>query len=105
VNWQRIDKHAPRPGAEANMAWNADVRLSRPGLAVQARIQSNEVLEHMPFTYREETPVAPYWSQSVARAEVDILHKGRRVEFETECVLETMVCGRTGNLGPGASPR
>jgi len=93
VNWQRIDKHAPQPGAEMNMAWNADVRLSRPGLVVQARVLSTEVLECMPFSYHEETSGRPYWSQSVARAEVRIRQGASRVEFETECVLETMVSG------------
>jgi hypothetical protein len=98
VNWQRIDKHAPRPGAEMSMAWNADVKLSRPGLLVQARVLSSEVLECMPFYYHKETTVTPYWSQSVARAEVSILQGARRVEFEAECVLETMVSGGVGNL-------
>jgi len=93
VNWQRIDKHAPRPGAEMSMAWNTDVKLSRPGLVVHARVLSTEVLECMPFYYQKETPVTPYWSQSVAKTEVSILHGSTRVEFETECVLETMVSG------------
>lgn len=93
VNWQRIDKHAPRPGAEMNMAWNTDVRLSRSGLVVRARVLSTEVLECMPFYYHKETPVTPYWSQSVAKAEVSIRQGRRQVEFETECVLETMVSG------------
>ncbi len=67
---------------ESTMAWNTDVRLSRPGLTVQARVLSTEVLECMPFSYHEETPVTPYWSQSVAKAEVSIRQGTRRVEFE-----------------------
>ena len=98
VNWQRIDKHAPRPGGDMNMAWNTDVKLSRPGLVVQAKVLSTEVLECMPFYYHKETTVTPYWSQSVARAEVSIREGTSRVEFETECVLETMVSGGVGKL-------
>ena len=51
-----------------------------------------------PFSYHDETPVTPYWSQSVAKAEVSILQGASRVEFEAECVLETMVGGGVGNL-------
>ena len=102
VNWQRIDKHAPQPGAEINMAWNTDVRLSRRGLLVQAKVLSTEVLECMPFSYHEETSVTPYWSQSIAKAEVSILQGESRFEFETECVLETMVSGGVGKLKPQA---
>jgi hypothetical protein len=98
VNWKSIDKHAPQPGAVADMAWDAEVRFRRRGLVVDASVRSTEVLECMPFYYHEETPVKPYWSQSVARAEVSILQGAERVEFETECVLETMVSGGTGNL-------
>ncbi len=98
VSWKRIDKHAPQPDGEMNMAWNTDVRLSRPGLVVQARVLSTEVLECMSFSYHKETPITPYWSQSVAKAEVSIRHGSTRVEFEAECVLETMVGGGVGKL-------
>lgn len=80
------------------MAWNAEVRLARPGLVVQGRVLSTEVLEYMPFSQHKKTPVTPYWSQSVARAEVSILHGRKRIEFEAECVLETMVSGGSGTL-------
>ena len=93
VNWNRIDKHAPQPGLGTSMAWDAEVRLARPGLLLRVSVRSNEVLERMPFSYREETPIAPYWSQSIARAEVRILQGLSRVDFEDECVLETMVSG------------
>jgi hypothetical protein len=99
VNWHRLDKRAPPPGGETNMAWNAEVRLARPGLRIQANVRSGEVLEYMPFSYHEKAPRAPYWSQSVARAEVGILHGRKRIEFDSECVLETMVSGGTGKLG------
>jgi hypothetical protein len=94
VNWKRIGKSAPKPEGDVNMAWDAEVRLSRPGLAVNIEVLSTEVLECMPFSYHEDTPIKPYWSQSIARAEVRILHGVKRSEFETECVLETMVSGR-----------
>jgi hypothetical protein len=97
VNWKRIDKQAPEADGDESMAWNAEVRLARPGLVVDARVRSTEVLECMPFYYQEETPVKPYWSQSIARAEVRVLQGARRVAFETECVLETMVSGTTGD--------
>jgi hypothetical protein len=97
VNWKRIDKRPPQPGGDVNMAWDAEVRLSRPGLVLRATVLSSEVLECMPFYYHENTPIKPYWSQSVARAEVRILHGARTVRFETECVLETMVSGGSGN--------
>jgi len=98
VNWQKIDKHAPQPGGQMNMAWNTDVRLSRPGLVVQAKVLSTEVLEWMPFYYHEETPLTPYWGQSIAKARVSIVQGSSRTEFETECVLETMVSGGVGKL-------
>ena len=98
VNWKSIDKQAPKPGGAADMGWDAEVRFRGRGLVVDVSVRSDEVLECMPFTYHEQTPIKPYWSQSVARAEVRILHEGEREEFETECVLETMVSGGTGNL-------
>lgn len=98
VSWKRIDKHAPEAEGDVNMAWDAEVRLSRPGLVLNATVRSGEVLECMPFYYHGETPVKPYWSQSIARAEVQVLQGARRVAFETECVLETMVSGGTGDL-------
>ena len=98
VNWKRVDKHAVQPGGDANMAWDAEVRLSRPGLLLKARVLSSEVLECMPFYYHEDTPSNPYWSQSIAKADVRVLHGVRRVAFEAECVLETMVTGGSRSL-------
>ena len=95
VNWKRIDKQAPPPDGAMNMAWNAEVRLSRPGFVLNATIRSTEVLERMPFSYHETTPGKPCWSQTIARADVRILHGVRRTAFEAECVLETMVSGRS----------
>jgi hypothetical protein len=98
VNWKRIDKQVPQADGDVNMAWDADVRLARPGLVINASVRSSEVLECMPFYYHEETPVTPYWSQSIARAEVRVLQGAKRATFESECVLETMVSGGTGDL-------
>jgi hypothetical protein len=96
VNWKSIGKHAPLPDGAVNMAWDAKVRFRRRGLVIDADVLSTEVLECMPFYYHEETPIKPYWSQSVAKAEVRILHGAERVEFGAECVLETMVSGGSG---------
>ncbi len=97
VNWKRIGKRTPRADRGAGMAWDAEVRLARPGLLLRTSVRSTEVLEEMPFSYREETPIAPYWSQSIARADVRILEGVRRAEFEAGCVLETMVSGAAPN--------
>jgi hypothetical protein len=93
VNWKRIEKRAPQPEGDVNMAWDAEVRLSRPGLMLKADVLSTSLLECMPFSFHEDTPIKPYWSQSIAGAKVRILHGLKRFEFETECVLETMVSG------------
>ena len=93
VNWKRIKKHTPQPDTDVNMAWDAGVRLSRPGLVLNAEVRSSEVLEFMPFSSHEDTPIKPYWSQSIASAKVHILHGVKRFDFEAECVLETMVTG------------
>jgi hypothetical protein len=93
VNWKRIEKRSPQPDSNGNMAWNAEVRLSRPGLVVKAEVRSSEVLERMPFSFHEHTPIKPCWSQSIASAKVRILHGVKRSRFETECVLETMASG------------
>jgi len=56
-------------------------------------VVSREVLEHLHFDHSEKTPVQSHWSQTIAEAKVKILHGIRRIEFDTECILETMVTG------------
>ena len=94
VRWPRIEPRNPaaRDGEES-MAWNAGVRIRRPGLRVTMEIESSQVLEFVPFSYRDETPVKPYWGQTVALAKVEVVHGLKRDRFEAEAVLETMMTG------------
>lgn len=93
VDWTRIKKRDPCAMGEGSMAWEADMRFRRPGLKVKVDLVSKDVLEYLPFEFHKRTPVRPYWGQTVADAEVDVLHRGRRTRFRTEAVLETMVTG------------
>jgi len=93
VDWKRLVKRDPGAQDERSMAWEADVRFMRPGLRVKAKLVSTDVLEFVPFEYHEKTPVRPYWGQTVASADVEILHGLKRTRFRTEGLLETMVTG------------
>lgn len=93
VDWPRIKKRDPEAMGEGSMAWEARVRFMRPGLRVKAELVSKDVLEYMPFEYIEKTPLRPYWGQTVADAEVEVIHGIRRIRFRTEALLETMVTG------------
>jgi len=93
VRWTRLVHRSARVGSEGSLAWEAGVRCFRPGLMVKADVDSREVLEHVHFHDSEKTRVPSHWSQTIASARVKILHGIRRVEFDAECVLETMVTG------------
>jgi hypothetical protein len=94
VRWPVVESREPgaRDG-EKSMAWNADVRLGRPGLSVRVAMRSSEVLEYIPFAYREQTPRHPCWGQTLVDAEVQIVHKMRKSRFTARGLLETMVTG------------
>ena len=98
VRWPLMESQDPlaRDG-EKSMAWNAAVRLARPALSVRVALRSREVLEYVPFAYREPTPRHPSWGQTLVDAEVQIVHKLRKTRFTAQGVLETMVTGG----GPG----
>jgi len=95
VRWPSIAKQDPAAeGGEKSMAWDATVRLARPGLRVRIDLRSRAVLEYLPFAYRQETPVKqPYWGQTVADAEVEVILRKSRSRFQAQGVLETMVTG------------
>ena len=90
VNWKRIGSRDPDAVGEMNMAWEADVRLMRPGLMVKLNLVSKDVLEYMHFEIPEKPDAHPYWGQTVADAKVKIIHGFKKTEFETQCLLETM---------------
>jgi hypothetical protein len=75
------------------MAWKTNVRLMRPGLLVRAEITSKDVLELLPFELKVQTPLKPFWGQTVADARVEVIHGFKREKFEAECSLETMMTG------------
>ena len=93
VNWTRIEKQSPGAQEEASMAWEAEVRLHRPGLKVKAKLFTQDILEYIPFEVPGKTIVRPYWGQTLAKTEVEILHGFKRSRLEGEAVLETMVTG------------
>ncbi len=93
VKWSRFAHRAPVPDSEASMAWETTVKFRRPGLVLKVDVVSREILEHIPFNYYEKTPVQAYWGQTIAHARVRGLHGIKRVNFDTDCILETMVTG------------
>jgi hypothetical protein len=93
VRWTRFVHRSPEPHSEESLAWETRVRWIGPGLFLKADVVSREVLEHLHFDHSEKTPVQSHWSQTIAEAKVKILHGIRRMEFDTECILETMVTG------------
>jgi hypothetical protein len=93
VRWHGIRKRAPKASGEQSMAWEAGVRLQRPGLRVTAELVSRDLLVFVPFGYREEAAGSPYWGQTVADVSVEVQEGGTRTRFQCEGILETMVTG------------
>jgi hypothetical protein len=93
VKWSRVVHHSPWPDSEDSLAWETRVRCLWPGRMVTADVVSREVLEHVRFHDPEKGRAPSHWSQTIAEAKVKILDGFRRVEFDAECVLETMVTG------------
>jgi len=94
VRWPRIQSRNPAaPDGEESMAWEAEARLQRPGLRVTMELRSTQVLEFVPFSFREQTPVRPYWGQTIAEARVEVRQGLKRERFTAEAVLETMLTG------------
>jgi hypothetical protein len=93
VRWHGIRKRDPQASGEQSMAWEAAVRLQRPGLRVTAELVSRDLLAFVPFGYREKTPVPPYWGQTVADVKVEIREGLARTRFQCEGILETMLTG------------
>ena len=92
VNWKRVHKRAPHMRGEQSMAWGVEAVLRRPGLKVSLDVTSYDVLEYFPV---DATPShEPYWSQTVAMAQVKVEKGSGRdkeiIEFEADAVLETM---------------
>jgi len=98
VDWTRVKKRDPDAQGERSMAWESSVRFMRPGLRVKAELVSTDVLEYVPFEYHDQTPARPYWGQTVAEADVEILNGLKRTRFRAEGVLETMVTGSPQKL-------
>lgn len=70
-------------------------RLPRVFLMLLRRsLTTRDSFHYVPFAYREATPVKqPYWGQTVADAEVEVVLKKDECRFKAQGVLETMVTG------------
>lgn len=95
ADWTRVRSRDPGARDERSMAWEAEVRLRRPGFRMDISVASQEVLAFVPFRYPAPSPTPPYWGQTVVAAQVTVRQGRRRTRFRAEGVLETMA---TGNL-------
>jgi len=93
VRWPRVWRRDPAGREEQSMAWEAGVRLQRPGLRVTAEMVSRDVLTIVPFRYPARTDAKPFWGQTVADVEVEIREGPEKTRFRCEGLLETMVTG------------
>ncbi len=93
VLWTRIHHDFPQKPGDQGLAWDVTARFFRPGLLVRVSLSSLYVLDYLPFEHGEKTPQQPYWAQTVARTEVDIVHGLKKARFSCEGILETMVTG------------
>ena len=94
TRWTNIEMREPQAQGELSMVWNTDIKMAKPGLKVTAKLRSNDTLIYKVLDENPIPGVEQYWSQTVAKAEVEIIRGSglnrKTISFEADAVVETM---------------